>query len=280
MDTPTEGRTNSAKVNLYDSAYSNYGAEVYRQVRLETYGADFGQTSWVTTKESAEIPALLELRPESQVLELGCGSGGYAQHLAETVGCSLIGLDINAAGVQNANQLASARKLSERVRFEQCDVSNKLSFDDNSLDATFSNDVLCHIPGRINVLREIHRVLKPGGRMLFTDALVIGGMVSHEEIATRTSIGYYVFSPPGENERLIERAGFRMIRAVDTTENAAAIASRWHAARVKRSAALVELEGEQNFAGLQRFLSCVHTLTAERRLLRYLYIAEKPNQVG
>jgi hypothetical protein len=56
------------------------------------------------------------------------------------------------------------------------------------------------------------RILKPGGRMLFSDALVVGGVLSHEEIATRSSIGFYVCSPPGENERLIEQAGFRLIR--------------------------------------------------------------------
>ena len=197
--------------------------------------------------------------------------------LAETVGCSLIGLDINASGVHNGTQLAAARNLTARAHFQQCDISTKLSFDDNSFDAAFSSDTLCHIPGRLNVLREIHRVLKPGGRMLFSDALVIGGMVSHEEIAARTSIGCYVFSPPGENERLIERAGFRLIQVLDTTDHAAKIASRWHRAREERKSALAELEGGENFAGLQRFVSCVHTLTAERRLLRYLYVAEKPS---
>jgi len=124
-------------------------------------------------------------------------------------------------------------------------------------------------------LCEMFRVLKPGGNMLFSDALVIGGMVSHEEIATRSSIGFYVYSPPGENERLIERAGFRQIRVIDTTESAAKIAKQWQHAREKRKKELIAVEGASNFEGLQRFLSCVHCLTAERRLLRYLYLATK-----
>lgn len=86
----------SQKVDLYDSAYGNYVSDTYRQVRVETYGEDFGQTSWVTTEESNEIPQLLDLRPNSFALEVGCGSGGYALHLAEKVGCRLVGLDINA----------------------------------------------------------------------------------------------------------------------------------------------------------------------------------------
>jgi hypothetical protein len=100
-------------------------------------------------------------------------------------------------------------------------------------------------------------------------------LISHEEIATRSSIGTYVYSPPGENERLIEQAGFCRIRVTDTTESAARIAKQWHQARQKRKEELVAAEGTLNFEGLQRFLSCVHTLTDEKRLLRYLYFASK-----
>jgi hypothetical protein len=101
-------------------------------------------------------------------------------------------------------------------------------------------------------------------------------LVSAQEIATRSSIGFYAYSPPGENERLIAQAGFAGIRAIDTTENAASIAKRWHDAREKHKPALVAAEGDANFEGLQRFLSCVHILSTEKRLLRYLYFATKP----
>ncbi|HLW81609.1 MAG TPA: class I SAM-dependent methyltransferase [Candidatus Acidoferrales bacterium] len=166
---------------------------------METYGQDFGQTSLVTTEESKEIPPRLVLKPDSSVLELGCGSGGYALYVAETVGCRVVGLDINAPGVRNANQLAAARGLAERVHFEQCDASKRLPFEDGTFDAVFSNDVLCHLAARPMVLGEMFRILKPGGRMLFSDALVVGGMLSHEEIATRSSIGFYILRiSPGE----------------------------------------------------------------------------------
>jgi SAM-dependent methyltransferase len=269
----------SAKVDLYDHAYANYDAEVYRQIRVETYGEDLGQTSWVTTEESDEIPRTLGLTPGSYVLEIGCGSGRYALQVAGTVGCRILGLDINVFGVGTANRLAAARNMSAQVRFEICDASKKLPFGDSAFDAAFSNDVLCHLPGRPAVLRELSRVLRPGSRILFSDALVIGGTISHQEIGIRSSIGYYLFSPPGENERIIQQEGFHLVSVADTSENAASIAKRRRDARQNRCHALIAIEGKANFEGLQQFLSTVHALTSEGRLRRYVYVAQKPGDI-
>src|SRR5579863_5555253 len=90
----------------------------------------------------------------------------------------------------------------------------------------------------------------------------------------------YAFSPPGENERLIKQAGFRILRVTDSSQSAAGIAKRWHDAREKRRERLVAAEGETNFDGLQRFLACVQLLTSEGRLLRFIYLAEKPEELS
>jgi SAM-dependent methyltransferase len=274
---PTPHNPPHNRVDLYDSAYGNYAADVYRQVRLATYGEDLGQTSWVTNEESRAIPQALQLTPASRVLEIGCGSGVYALQVATVSGCTIVGVDINDAGIRNANTLARARHLADRVSFEHCDVSKTLPFPDAAFDAAFANDVLCHIPGRLALLEEAFRVLKPSARLLFSDALILGGAVSNQEIATRSSIGDYIFTPPGHNERLIQDAGFHLLAATDTTSNAATIAQRWRDARDQHSEALISIEGIINFEGLQQFLACVFTLSRERRLLRYLYIAQKPD---
>lgn len=266
----------SAPVNLYDHAYGDFGSAAEAAVRRETYGEDLGQSSWTTATEWLGFADQLGIGPTSRVLEVGSGSGGPAVYLAQQRGCRLTGVDLNEHGVRNANALAESRGVADRVTFQVVDASRALPFPDGHFDAVISNDAMCHIRHRDAVLKDWYRVLEPGGRALFSDALVITGIVSHEEIAIRSSIGFYLFVPPGENERLVSAAGFTLLSVEDVTQNAADIARRRHDARARHREALVSREGDENFDGLQRFLMGVHTLSAERRLSRFAYLAAKP----
>jgi 2-keto-3-deoxy-L-rhamnonate aldolase RhmA len=106
--------------------------------------------------------------------------------------------------------------------------------------------------------------------------MVITGIVSHQELADRSSIGFYLFLPEGVNERLITQAGFRLLATEDVTSDEAMLAARWHDAREEHKKALVEREGTANFDGLQQFLDCTRRLADERRMCRFCYLAEKP----
>jgi ubiquinone/menaquinone biosynthesis C-methylase UbiE len=268
----------AAAVDLYDNSYERFSADVQRVVRAETYGEDIGQSGWMTADELRRFIVFLNLKIMDNVLEIGSGSGGPALFLAEMVNCRLVGLDVNEFGVKNSMDLALQRGLESQAEFRLADASRQLPFEPETFDAVISNDAMCHVAGRLEVLKEWRRVLKPGGRMVFTDALVITGIVSHEEIARRSAIGHYFFVPNGENERLIREAGFELIRADDLTIDATNIAKRWHDARANHRAELIHMEGETNFAGLQDFLSCVHTLCSENRLSRFAYLAQKPSR--
>jgi hypothetical protein len=102
---------------------------------------------------------------------------------------------------------------------------------------------------------------------------VVTGQLTNEEIAARSSIGFFLFTPVGCNERLLEECGFLVREVRDVTEAVASVSGKWRDAREERRAALAELEGEAAFRELQRFLDAVHTLAGERRLSRYMYLA-------
>jgi SAM-dependent methyltransferase len=264
-----------SEVDLYNNVYEDFASRAEAAVRQDAFGEDIGQSSWLTAAEWLRFADQAHVHEHSHVLEVGSGSGGPAVFLASRRGCRVTGVDINEHGTGNGERLAAARGVADRVAFRAVDANEPLPFPDDTFDAVLSNDAMCHMSNRLEVLGDWRRVLRPNGRILFTDAMIITGPVSHEELAVRSSIGFYLFLPPGENERLIARAGLALLRSEDLTASAELIAERWHAARERHRRELVEREGETNFTGLQRFLACVHRLSAERRLSRYSYLAEK-----
>jgi SAM-dependent methyltransferase len=265
-----------SQVNLYDNIYKDFAGGAESAVRQATYGEDIGQSSWMTAAEWLGFADRLGVGPTSHVLEVGSGSGGPAVYLAARRGCRVTGVDINPHGVTNGARLARERGVEDRVMFERVDAAETLPFPDASFDFVVSNDAMCHLADRAAVLADWQRLVRPGGRVLFTDAMVITGQVTQEELATRSSIGFYVFVPPRLNERLLDEAGFALLAADDLTDAAEDVARRWHEARVIHREALVSREGDANFDGLQQFLACVHRLSAERRLSRFCYLAERP----
>lgn len=263
-----------ARVDLY-SAYSQFTDPVMAAVRNETFGDDIGQNSWMTVDEYDRLCSSLNLTANHHVLEVASGSGGPALYLAGTTGCRVTGIDSEASGVATASEMAAKHGVSEQVRFIVADANARLPFDDESFDAIVCIDAMNHLPDRLGVLREWHRVLRPGGRALFTDPVVITGPVTNEELSLRSSIGVFVFVPPGVNERLIEEAGLQLIRQEDVTANAALVSARWRDARHAHKKELIAIEGAVRFEGLQRFFETVHTLTSQRRLSRIVYLVEK-----
>src|SRR5262249_58358535 len=89
-------------------------------------------------------------------------------------------------------------------------LTEPLPFKAGSFDAAMSLDVVLHLRDRSKLFHEVARLLRPGGRFLFTDAGVITGSVSNEEVHKRSVHGYTEFVTAGWNEGLLESAGGRV----------------------------------------------------------------------
>lgn len=265
----------TSKVKLYPGTYKNYSEEIYKSIRNETFGEDIGQNSWLTAGEFREFFSLLSIAKSKKVLEIASGSGGPALSMAKETGCHLTGLEYDKNGVNNSLKMAEANGLKGQTEFIHGDASEPLPFEDNSFDALFTVDAINHLKNRVSILKEFYRVLKPGGKLLYTDPIVVSGILSNEEIAVRSSIGYFLFTPLGENERLLNEAGFIEILSRDVTENMSVVSQRWFEAREKRKDELLTIEEEDNYNGLQKFFKMVHTLSSEKRLSRIMFSAGK-----
>ena len=262
-------------VEFFDLAYSRFSEDVLADVRRETFGHDIGQNSWTLRSEYEAFITALGLTARQRLLDVSCGAGGPALFCARASGCEVVGVDINANAVQTASDLALERTLSGRVRFQVADASAALPFEDESFESILCIDSIIHFPKRLQVLRDWHRLLRVGGKVLYTDPVVITGLVTDEELATRSSIGKFVFSPPEEDARLIGESGLHLVRCEDSTPALAQVARAWHDSRARHQARLLGLEGQERFDGLQRFFDCVSRLAQEGRLSRFIFLAVK-----
>lgn len=264
----------SKQVDLYNSTYGNFKEQVLAEVRRETYGEDIGQNSWITTDEYDAFYGWLDLSAGDHLLEVASGSGGPALYLAKKFKCRITGVDINEEGLKTANQSALDANIPD-TQFQFADVDQPLPFEDETFDAVMCTDSMNHFRDRLQYLQEWQRVLKTRRRLMFTDPVVITGPVSSEELAARSSIGFFLFVPLEATKQYVRDAGLKLLRCEDVTGNIELTSGRWHASRQKHREDLIKIEGEERFDGLQKFLSTVRKLTSERRLSRFVFLAEK-----
>jgi ubiquinone/menaquinone biosynthesis C-methylase UbiE len=97
-----------------------------------------------------------------RVLDIGCGTGAVAIHLARRHGCAVVGVD------PSSEMLAVARaKHGRSVRFEQA-RAEELPFADGSFDRAIMVSVVHHLDA-LKAFAEVHRVLAPGGRLVISN---------------------------------------------------------------------------------------------------------------
>jgi cyclopropane fatty-acyl-phospholipid synthase-like methyltransferase len=270
------GKSNSLPpAGHYNANYENFQTELYAQIRREAFGEDIGQNSWLTADEQDRFLEWLDLSPEEFLLDVACGAGGPALRIAAATGCAVVGIDVHEQAVTTASSLAAQRGLAERAEFRSTDATGPLPFPDATFDAITCIDAINHFSDRPRVIAEWARLLKVGGRLLFTDPITLTGPLTNAEIAIRSSAGVYLFVPHGYDESVIVQCGLQLLVCENVTANMAKVAEARRAARASRSTALREIEGDQAYDGQQEFLAVAARVAREGRLSRFVYVSQR-----
>jgi sarcosine/dimethylglycine N-methyltransferase len=154
------------------------------------------------------------VEPSTRVLDIGAGYGGAARKLVQRLGCHVTCLNLSQTQNARNREMTEDAGMAERIdvvhgNFEQ------VPFDADSFDVVWSQDAILHSGDRPRVLDEVARVLRPGGRLIFTDPMqaddcpsdVLGPVLARIHLDTLASFAFY-------REQLAAR-GFEEVEVVD-----------------------------------------------------------------
>ncbi|MEM8859831.1 MAG: methyltransferase domain-containing protein, partial [Chloroflexota bacterium] len=119
----------------------------------------------------AEVAAILQGvdLTGKRVLDIGCGIGGIDVLLVEEHGAAHVtGIDVEPPLIERAQALVAQKGLGTQIDIQLVEPG-PLPFEDGTFDIVFSKDSIIHIPDKRSIYSDIFRVLKPDGRLAFSD---------------------------------------------------------------------------------------------------------------
>lgn len=171
---------------------------------------------------NAALAARAEIGPGAVVVDFCAGLGGPARWMAAERGARVIGVELNPGRAEGARALTSLAGLADRVEIRQGDVQ-AAPVEDAIADAVVSQEAFLHLPDKPAALAEALRILKPGGRLAFTDWIRRGALSEEEETALRRGIAAQALNTAEDYRAQLAGAGFELVSEEDLTAEWAAI---------------------------------------------------------
>lgn len=221
------------------------------------------------------IAAAAEIAEGTEVIDFCAGLGGPARYLAARYGARVTGVDLNPDRVAGAAALTATVGLDDRVWVIEGDVT-RTGMSDASADVVMSQEAFLHVPDKAAAIAEAFRLLRPGGRLCFTDWVTDGSLSDDEVDLLWRGLGAQTLQGAVAYRDMLSAAGF-VVTAIDglTAEWALVLAKRREMyTRLREEALAADMPaGDDDF--YRAYVLLVDGVT-ERRLGGARFTARKP----
>ena len=163
-----------------------------------------------------------KINKSTHVLDLCCGLGGPARYLAYHHGCRVTGVDMNTDRLAGAVRLTERTKLQDRVLFHHANAL-QTGLADETFDVIVSQEAFCHIPNKKTLMTECVRLLKPDGRIVYTDILARNSMTNEIRSRLENEMVFSELSTLEQYCHLLEGKSCQVVEVEDLSDDWAQI---------------------------------------------------------
>ena len=148
--------------SLKEGSTNSMATAAYYDEWAETYDATLKKWNYQAPDDAAETLCKY-VRPEDDILDVGCGTGMFSKAMSRHLNCKIEGIDISAASLEIAEQKGGYDRLQKHDL-----QTTPLPIIDNAFDAAVCVGVMTYIEDAASLLADLCRVVRPDGYILFT----------------------------------------------------------------------------------------------------------------
>lgn len=194
---------------LDENQYTRKNILRYERIFGSTFVCPGGRTN------TEEFCKYLDLKTGERVLDVGCGIGGGAFHMAKTYGVNVYGVDLSSNMITIALEKQMQEQLANKICFEMSDITGA-NYPESSFDVIYSRDTILHIDDKRTLFSRFWKWLRPGGRLLISD-YCRGELEQTVEFREHVTRRCYHLLTIADCAKLLTEVGFFGVRAEDRT---------------------------------------------------------------
>ena len=223
------------------------------------------------TKEIDEMFQEIDLNG-LKALDIGCGLGGPDFYLAKKYAVEIIAIDPQVGIIQQAQDTlrSLSNDLKGTISFVKMEnPSNLRQFPDNSFDIVFAIESILNVPSdsKLDFLKDIHRVLKAGGKIIISDLMQAAQNKEH-------GLPFHL-STPAEFQKALEDAGFAHIHFTETTQHCVIVSQQHIDTIVNKANEIKQRFGQEIYQNALQGTTSLRDTFKDRKLQVGFFRAEK-----
>jgi ubiquinone/menaquinone biosynthesis C-methylase UbiE len=223
-----------------------------------------------------ELAQALGLQKGQHVLDVCSALGAPARQLAKKYGVKVTGLDMTRTMLDKAVQRTKEAGLESLIDFVEGNAMD-MPFKADSFDVVWGQEAWCYVTSKDQLAQEAFRVLKPGGKLGFTDWVITGKVEDDLLAKLYESMSFpYMETHTGWQE-VLKKAGFKVLDAKDQTEDYAKCFDEYKPiVEEKLKPTIIQNFGEDLFGFATGLVNLWRDAAHAHKVGRGFYIAQKP----